>query len=703
MNPILSREIPVPFRAVLPEHVEPGLREALERADAELEALVGHEGPRTYENTLGALEALTEKLERAFIIAATLNAVRQTPELRSAYDRMLPEVTGFFAKLPTHERMWRALEAYAATDDAAALQGIRRRHLDKTLREFKRYGANLPAEQKARVEAIQTELAKLSNTFQNNVLDGTNAFELVFETAEPLAGLPPSALRLAQASAEAKGVRGYRLTLQQPSYFPVMQHAHDRELRRRLFHAYVERGMRPEGDNRPLIGRILALRQELARLLGFETFAHLQMEERMVQGPAAALGFERDLRESVRPYLEEELAELEALARDELGYDRLEPWDLLYVTEIQRQRVLHLDEEELRRYFPAERVLGGLFGLAERLFGIRIEEADTDTGWHDDVRYYHVHGEDGDFLGAFFADWHPREDKRGGAWKSGIVSGGPRDGGFAPNLALIAANVTPPEPGKQALLNHREVETLFHEFGHLLHHMLSRVEVGSLSGTRVARDFVELPSQIMENWTWEREALDLFARHVDTDEPIPDDLFDKLQRVRTFGGIYRNAHHVMRQLALGTVDLELHARFDPSSGDDPVAYGNDVLSSFHVRWDVAHEGFLATFTHLFAGGYAAGYYSYMWCEVLEADAFDRFLEEGLLSREVGRELVDAVLSRGDGAEPEELFRAFRGRPPSIEPLLAREFGAREPVGKAGAGSGRVPPGGARSTPPGSTR
>ena len=696
MNPILSRDIPVPFHAVRPEHVEPGLREALARADAELDALVAHDGPRTYENTLGALEELTEKVERAFIIAATLNAVRQTPELRAAYDLMLPAVTGFFAKLPTHERLWRALEAFAATDEAAALEGIHRRHLDKTLREFKRYGADLPPAQKSRVEEIQTELAKLSNAFQNNVLDGTNAFELVFDTAEPLDGLPPSALRRARASAEAKGTQGYRITLQQPSYLPVLQHAHDRDLRRRVFAAYVERGVRPEGDNRPLIRRILELRQELARLLGFETFAHLQMEERMVKGPAAALGFERDLRESVRPYLEEELAELEALAQDELGLDRLEPWDLLYVTEIQRRRVLDFDEEELRAYFPAERVLDGLFGLAERLFGIRIAEAETEAAWHEDVRYYHVHGEHGDFLGGFFADWYPREDKRGGAWKSGVVSGGPRDDGFAPNLALIAANVTPPEPGKHALLNHREVQTLFHEFGHLLHHMLSRVEVGSLSGTRVARDFVELPSQIMENWTWEREALDLFARHVDTGETIPDDLFAKLQRVRTFGGIYRNAHHVMRQLALGTVDLELHARFDPASGDDAIAYGHEVLSSSGVRWDVAQEGFLATFTHLFAGGYAAGYYSYMWCEVLEADAFDRFLEEGLLSRDVGRELVDAVLSKGDSAEPEELFRAFRGRPPSIAPLLAREFGAREPVGNAGVGPGGIPAVGARS-------
>ena len=676
MNPILSRDIPIPFHEVRPEHVEPALREALHEAEAALEALVARDGSRTYEGTLGALEDLTERLMRAFLVVATLNSVRQTPDLRRAYDTMLPEVTGFFAKLPTHELLWKALEEYAATDDARGLEGIRRRHLDKTLREFRRYGANLPPKQKVRVEEIQTELAKLSNNFQNNVLDGTNAFELVFESPEPLAGLPESELRLARASAAAKGVSGYRLTLQQPSYFAVMQHAHDRSLRRRMFEAYVARGNHDGSDNRPLIGRILALRRELAELLGFPTFAHLQMEERMMEGPEAALAFERDLRQSIRPYLDEELAELEALAREELGLEQLEPWDLLYVTGIQRRKVLDFDDQELRAYFPAERVLEGLFGIAERLFGIRIEAAETDAVWHEDVRYYRVYAEDGGFLGGFYADWYPREDKRGGAWKSGIVSGGPREGGFAPNLAMIAANFTPPEPGKQAMLSHREVGTLFHEFGHLLHHMLSQVEVPSLSGTQVARDFVELPSQLLENWTWERPSLDLFARHVETGAGIPDDLFAKLQQVRTFGGIYRNAHHVMRQLALGTVDLELHARFDPAGGEDPIAFGHEVLASFGVRWDIADEGFLTTFTHLFAGGYAAGYYSYMWCEVLEADAFGRFLEEGILDRKVGRDLVDAILSRGDSADPDELFRAFRGRPPSIEPLLAREFGGR---------------------------
>lgn len=397
----------------------------------------------------------------------------------------------------------------------------------------------------------------------------------------------------------------------------------------------------------------------------------------MVSSPAAAIGFETDMRQSVRPYLDDELAELQALANRELGVDELKPWDLLYVTEVQRKRVLEFDEEELKAYLPADRVLAGVFEIAERLFAVRFEETPTEAAWHEDVRYYRVIGDDGRFLGGFFADWYPREDKRGGAWKAGIVTGGPRDAGFEPNLAIIAANFTPPEPGKQALLSHRDVQTLFHEFGHLLHHTLSRVEIPSLGGTSVARDFVELPSQLMENWTWEREALDMFARHVETGARIPDDLFEKLVAIRTFGGVYRNAHHIMRQLALGTVDLELHENFDPTGDDDPLEFGHRVLDAFDVRWDIAHAaGFLATFSHLFAGGYAAGYYSYMWCEVLEADAFGRFTEEGILDRTVGRDFVEAILSRGDSADPDELFRAFRGREPSIEPLLEREFGAR---------------------------
>lgn len=676
MNPILSREVPIPFHAVEAEHVEPGLRRALEEAEAALAALVADDAPRTYDNTLGALETLTERLKRAYLVVANLNSVRQTPELRAAYDAMLPEISGFFAKLPTHEGLWRALKAFAASAEAASLQGIRARLLAKTMRSFRRYGADLPAEQRKRVEEIQTELARLGNTFQNNVLDGTNAFDLVVESADELAGLPESSLRLAKASAEAKGLEGYRITLQAPSYLPAMQHVHDRALRRRLFDAFVARGQREGSDNRPLVPRILALRKELAGLLGFATFADLEMDERMVDGPAQALAFEREMRESVRPFLEAELIELERLGRDELGIERLEPWDLLYVTELQRKRELDVDEAALRAYFPTEGVLQGVFDLSERLFGIRFEPTETDTAWHDDVRYYRVFGEGGRYLGGFYADWYPREDKRGGAWKAGIVTGGPRDDGFEPNLAVIVGNFTPPEPGKPALLSHREVETLFHEFGHLLHHMLSRVEIPSLGGTSVARDFVELPSQLMENWTWEREAVDLFARHHETGEAIPDELFDKLTRIRDFGGIYRKAHHIMRQLALGTVDLELHATFDPASGDDPIAFGNEVLRSFGVRWDILHEGFLTAFSHVFAGGYAAGYYSYMWCEMLEADAFERFREEGLMSRDVGRDLVDAILARGDSEDPDVLFEEFRGRPPRIEPLLRRELGAR---------------------------
>lgn len=675
MNPILSREVPIPFSEVRAEHVEPGLRDALDAATAALERIVSVQGERTYDNTLHALEDLTERLGRAATIVSHLNSVRQTPALRDAYAKMLPDVSAFHAKLPTNDRLWQALKDYAASNDAAGLTGVRKRLLEKTLREFRRNGADLPAETKARVESIRVELAQLGNTFQNNLLDGTNAFELVVDDEEGLAGLPPSALRAARASAESKGRDGYRFTLHLPSFSAVMKHADDRDLRRTMFEAYAARGAHPDSDNTPLIGRILELRSELAELLGFPDYASLAMEERMVKRPDAAMAFERDLAAKVRPHVEAELAELEAFARERLGLARLEPWDLLYVTEHQRRTELGFDQEELRPYLPASRVLAGLFDIVQRLFGIRFVRDESDTVWHEDVEFYRVFGADGAEIGAFYADWYPREDKRGGAWLHGIVRGGPRPHGFEPNLGIIAANFTPPEPGREALLAHDDVETLFHEFGHLLHHMLSRVEIPSMAGTSVARDFVELPSQIMENWTWERDALRLFARHVDTGEPLPDALYEKLIRMRAFGSRYRNAHHIARQLALGTVDLELHTRFDPAVHGDPLAFGHEILKSFGVRWDVGEPAFLTSFSHIFTSGYAAGYYSYMWCEVLEADAFARFKEEGIFDPAVGRAFVDAVLSRGDSDDPDVLFEEFRGRPPSLEPLLERELGA----------------------------
>ncbi len=680
MNPLRSRDFTIPFHEIAAEHVEPGIKEALAEAEASLTALVQDRGPRSYANTIGALDELTECLGRVVTVAQHLTSVINTPELRAAYNAVLPEFSSFFAKLPLNEGLWRAVKSFAESDEAAALTGVRKRHLDKTVQDFVRAGADLPEEDKRRAEAISVELSRLQTKFSENVLDSSNAFELVLSDPADLAGLPQSATDQARASAEERGQEGWRFTLQAPSLLPFLQYADNRELREKMHSAFVNRASDAafDGgafDNRPLIGRILALRREQAALLGYRDFADYRLEVNMVGSGKEAADFVRELTEGTRPYWQGEVAEILEHARM-LGLGDLKPWDLAYVTEKLRQARYAFDEEALRPYFPLESVMAGMFEICRRLFGIEVKERPMGAVWHPEVTFYDLFGEDGVHLGSFYADWFPREEKRAGAWMNAFITGGPSEDGFAPHLGLMIGNFSPPAQGKPALLTHNEVQTIFHEFGHLLHHCVSRVEVPGRAGIHVAWDFVELPSQIMENWTWEREALDLFARHHDTGEPIPDDLFERMRAARTFAA----ASLQMRQLSFGTVDLGLHIDYDPAGDGDPesrqgevTAYAQELMRDFAVKPEFADNNFIAAFSHVFAGGYAASYYSYKWSEVLEADAFSRFKAEGIFNRETGRDYLNAILSRGDSAEPAELFREFMGRDPDPAALLARNF------------------------------
>jgi oligopeptidase A len=677
MNPLLSSDYRIPFHLVEPAHVVPGVREALARAERELEELVSAQGERTYENTLGRMDALLERLSRTIRPVAHLTSVMSSPELREAYDEVVPEFSAFYARLPLNEGLWRAVKEFAATPEAAELSGIRRRHLEKTTREFERAGADLPPETKQRVEALRVELSQAQTQFANHTLDSTNAFELVLTDPADLAGLPESALAQARTAAETREVEGWRFTLQVPSYSPFMQYAENRKLRRQVQQAYVNRAAEEPFDNRPLVKRILEMRRELARLLGFRDWADYVLEDSMAGTGDRAVAFERDLEERTRPFWRGEVEELLAFARDELGLDEVQPWDSSYVAERMRRARFDLDAELLRPYFALPRVLEGLFEITRRLFGARVAEVPNDAVWHPEVRFYEVRDEAGTLLGSFYADWHPRESKRSGAWMNGLITGGPRaDGGFAPHLALVVGNLSPAEGDRPPLLTHTEVSTVFHEFGHLLHHILSRVEIPSLAGTHVATDWVELPSQILENWTWERAALDLFARHWQTGEPIPDDLYRRMLAARTFMG----ADFQMRQLSLGTLDLDLHVDFDPERDGDPVERAREIMARFAIRPDFADNHFVTGFTHVFAGDYAAGYYSYLWSEVLDADAFTRFQREGIFNRETGRAFVDAILSRGDSREPAELFHEFMGRDPDPAALLHRNLGVESESG-----------------------
>jgi oligopeptidase A len=670
-NPLLVLSFEIPFDRILASHIEPAISRLIADARDRLEVIEGVRGERNYDNTAGALDRATEQLEVAMTVVAHLEAVANTPELRAAHNAVRPEVNAFYASIPMRPKLWEALKAYAETDDARGLTGARKRFVKKTLDDFKRHGAELDPEGKKQLEALSRELAELTARFAQNVLDSTAEWELIVESLDELRGLPPSAIDQARDSAEKKGKSGYRFTLQAPSYIPLVTYADDARLREAAYRAYNRRATTGALDNAPIMERILALRLEQAKLLGYQNFGDLVLEDRMAKSAAKAREFVSDLtKRSVRAF-EHEAAELLSFRRNLEGASAppLSPWDVAYYAEKQRKALYDFDEEELRAYFRLDSVVEGLFETARRLYGVRVVENTNLKTWHPDVRAYDMTDEDGTFLASFFADFFPREEKRGGAWMNAFITGGPSGTTRTPHLGLISANVTPPIGDKPSMLTHQEVTTLFHEFGHLMHHCLTRVDVRSLAGTNVAWDFVELPSQIMENWCWERAALDTFARHIDTGAPIPEPLFAKMSRARN----YREATATMRQLGFGAVDLALHVDYHLQPVRDVLGYSRRIMQAYAPAKLADDYGMIASFTHLFASGvgYAAGYYSYKWAEVLDADAFTRFRSSGVFSREVGDDFRRKILERGDSEDPMDLYKGFMGREPSLDALLER--------------------------------
>jgi oligopeptidase A len=693
-NPLLADRFRIPFDRIRAVHVEPGIRQALDEAQAEVDKVSSNEAPPTWANTIERLDRAVELLGERMSPATHLMSVAETPALRDAYNNLLPEISAFWSRLPLDEALWKRVKAYASSDEAASLTGIRRRHLDKTVRDFRRAGADLEAVAKSRLQELQVELAQLQQRFSENLLDATASFELLITDEDRLAGIPGPARKRARAKAEEKGQDGWLMTLDYPSVEPVLKHADDRKLREEIQVAYMTRCRDGQYDNRPVIARILRLRDELADILGYDAFPDYMLENRMARSGARAIEFEDDLVMRTRPYWERDVSALREHAA-ELGIDELLPWDVGYVTEHLRKERYDIDDEMLRPYFPLSNVLDGMFEIVRRTFGFRIEERKIEEVWHDDVRYYEIYDEEDTMVGAFYTDWFPRKEKRQGAWMNNFITGGPSEAVFRPHLGVICGNFTPPDGVAPALLTHREVETTFHEFGHLLHHCTSRVEIPSRAGIHVAWDFVELPSQLMENWTWEREALDLLAKHHETGASLPEELFEKMVAARRFMGGWAQ----MRQLSMGTVDLALHQELAPRlrdearAGDDQeldaeqgvemMNFGEERFEAFAPGPAFAKLHTLTSFGHLFAGGYAAGYYSYLWSEVLDADVFTRFKREGIFNRDTGRSYVDSILSRGDSADPEELFAEFMGRAPDPGALLERNLGGRN-------GEGAVP-------------
>ena len=669
-NPLLRTEFAVAFDSIEAAHVEPAITELIKRAGAALVAIEDESENRSYDNTPHRLEQATEWLEVASTVVGHLESVASTPELRTAYNEVRPTISEFFAGIPLRTKLYEALKTYADSEDAKQLSGARKRFLEKTLIDFRRHGAELDDTGKARLTTLSRKLAELTSRFSQNVVDATAEFELLITDEAELSGLPDSAIAAAAQGAKQKKQKGWRFTLQAPSLIPLITYMASSEIREKVYRASNARASRGKLANPPLIAKIIELRKEQARLLGYADFADFVLEDRMAKTGHAARDFVEELTGKSHAAFQKESAELADFRRELEGAaaPAIKSWDVPYYAEKRRRALFDFDEEQLRPYFVVDRVIEGLFRTARELYGVDITENTELPRWHSDVRCYDIKEADGTFLASFYADLFPRDEKRGGAWMNAFITGawGAQP---SPHLALICANVTPPVGDAAATLTHNEVTTLFHEFGHLLHHCLSRVTVRSLAGTNVAWDFVELPSQIMENWCWQREALDTFARHQETGEAIPEELFVKMTAART----YREASAMMRQLGFASVDMKLHVEYDSTRDGDLLAYCRQAMEQYApVRFE-ADYAMIAGFSHLFSSavGYAAGYYSYKWAEVLDADAFTRFQKEGIFSREVGQQFREAILERGDGAEPMDLYIAFMGRKPSLDALLER--------------------------------
>lgn len=677
-NPLLAIHSLPPFNEILPEHVVPAIETLLAESRSATQALVDRaaaEAPR-WSTLAEPLEALNDRLARAWSPVSHLNGTMNNPALRKAYEQCLPMLSDYSTWLSQHEGLFRAWQALKDGPAWAELDEAQQRSVNNTLRDFHLAGVDLPAERKQRYGEIKARLSSLANTFSNQLMDATQSWHLDLADDSRLAGLPESAMATLAANAEAKGQPGYRITLDFPSFLPVVTHADDRELRREVYTAFITRAsdVGPDAgrfDNAPMMEEILALRGELARLLGFDSYADYSLATKMADSPQQVIGFLEDLAARAVPQAREEFSELSAFASSELGIEALEPWDVGYASEKLREARYAISQEQLRPYFPAPTVVAGLFKVIERLYDLRVEEDEAAPRYHQDVRFYRLL-EQGEPIAGFYLDLYAREGKRGGAWMDECRVRRLDGDELQLPVAYLTCNFTRPVGDKPALLTHDEVTTLFHEFGHGLHHMLTRQTIADISGINgVAWDAVELPSQFMENYCWEREGLDLIAGHVDDGARLPDELFNKLLAAKNF----QSAMGMVRQLEFSLFDFRLHLaeRAPDAAGIQTLL--DEVRDAVSVVPRSELNRFQNGFSHIFAGGYAAGYYSYKWAEVLSADAWSAFEEAGIFDTETGQRFRHEILEQGGLRDAGELFHAFRGREPSVEPLL-RHSGIR---------------------------
>ncbi len=673
-NPLLASTGLPRFAAIRPEHVEPAIDAILADYAAGIDGLLASPEPRTFASVIDVAERLEDRLSRAWAPVGHLHGVKDSDELRKAYSAAQDKIVEFTTALGQNRELYAAVKAVASSPAFADLPRPARTLVEHELRDFELSGVALEEPARTRYREISAELARLSTEFEEAVLDATDAWSEHITNADGLAGIPPSGRDVLAAYAADKALDGWLVTLKQPSVQAVLTHADDRQLRERVYRAYgtraAENSQDGRYDNSARIEKIMALRHESARLLGFATTAEESLATKMAPSADKVVAFLRDFVAKARPMAEQDLAELRAFARDELGIADLEPWDVAWASEKLRTRTYALSEEELKPYFPLPAVMDGLFAVVERVFGVRFQPRDDVEVWHPDARYHDLVDAEGRVFAGAYVDLLARSGKRGGAWMDVCTTRCRHADGVQLPIAFLTCNFAPPSASTPSLLTHDDVVTLFHEFGHGLHHLLTEVDYAGVSGiSGVEWDAVELPSQFMENFAWKREGLDLIARHWETGEALPEALFERMQAARNFqSGLF-----LVRQLEFGLFDFRLHHEFDPARGARTLEILDEVRREVAVIVPPDWHRFPHAFTHIFAGGYGAGYYSYLWAEVLSADAFDRFEQEGVFNRELGEALRSAILAVGGSRPALESFVEFRGREPSPDALL-RSYG-----------------------------
>ena len=667
-NPLLeTHELP-PFSTILPEHVKPAVEAIIKENEASIDSLLTENARFNWKNLQEPLDILDDRLSQSWSPVGHMNAVVNSDELRDAYNSCLPLLSEYSTRIGQNKKLYEAFQSIVDSGSFDSLDVAQKKVINDTLRDFKLAGVALSDEKKERYGSIKKQLSELTSKFSDNVLDATMAWSKQIKDESELAGLPESALAGAKQLAEAKGEEGWLLNLDFPSFFPVMTYCDNRALREEVYTAFCTRSSDQgpnagQNDNSDNIKQILKLRHELAQLLDFDNYAEYSLATKMAGSTDQVIEFLEDLAVRSKPQAEKELAELKAFARKEFGVDTMEAWDVGYYGEKLRQQRYAISQEELRPWFPAEKAIAGMFDVVQRLYGVEFEAATDIDSWHKDVRFYNIQ-RDGQMIGRFYLDLFAREHKRGGAWMNVCRNRWTLDNKTQLPVAYLTCNFTPPVGDKSALLTHDEVVTLFHEFGHGLHHMLTKVDYAAVSGiSGVAWDAVELPSQFMENWCWEEEGLALISGHFETGEPLPQDKLDKLLAAKNF----QSAMMMVRQLEFSLFDFKLHKEYRDDTDVQHVL--NQVREQVAVVIPPHFNRFQNSFSHIFSGSYAAGYYSYKWAEVLSADAFSRFEEEGIFNAETGKSFLTEILEKGGSAEPMELFVNFRGREPKIDALL----------------------------------